>query len=574
MSKTLYRTYRPNTFQKVFGQEHVVKTLTNAVKKNRIGHAYLFTGPRGTGKTTVARLLATAVNCTERENFTPAKPEVCQRLENGGTALDIIEIDAASHTGVDNIRELKDSVALAPIEMPFKVYIIDEVHMLSKSAFNALLKTLEEPPEHVIFILATTEIHKVPETIISRCQRFDFSRIEIKDIIEKLSQISKTEKVKIEQEALEMIAVSANGGMRDAESLFSQVISLEDKNITVEEVSEILGTTTSRNIFDVINAFANSDVEQAIQSINEVVKSGYNLETFANSLIIKLRSLLFLSLNNSSDNLQSLLVLTSSEIEELQKIAQKVSAEKVVQMIEECVEAANKIRSATIPQLPLEIVAVNICVAKKNDVSNKNSANSKNISPQTSSQSSQSSKQIKKEVRQNNSVQKTVVENNIDKNDKINNFQEIEKVQENVEIKSEDNIKNKLNSDDAKDLFKNFDTKKITENWKKVISEIAEENPTLSILLSQCEIFQGKENILNIQVKYVFHKDKLMQNSNRLTIEQSIGTIFRSPLKINVVIAGNDEIEQNSEELNNSKDSKVSDLLSHATQLMGGAVVK
>ncbi len=553
MSKTLYRTYRPNTFQKVFGQEHVVKTLTNAVKKNRIGHAYLFTGPRGTGKTTVARLLAVAVNCTERENFTPASEEVCQRLENG-TVLDIIEIDAASNTGVDNIRELKNSVSLPPIETAFKVYIIDEVHMLSTSAFNALLKTLEEPPEHAIFILATTEIHKVPETIISRCQRFDFSRIEIKDIIEKLSQIAKTEKVKIDSEALEMIAIAANGGMRDAESLFSQVISLEDKNITANEVSEILGTTTSQNIFDVIKAFADYDIEKAIQSINEVTKSGYNLETFANSLIIKLRSLLFLTINSEANNLQALLILTKLEIVELQKIAQKVSSTRVVCMIEECVKASSKIRSATIPQLPLEIATVNICTTKKNDI-NSNLENS-SIQPSQSKPLNQVPDKVEKVTPQNNSVEKVVVENKINENDNI------QKVEKSVEIET---VEENNNNSKSENVAVSFEIEEIKKSWKMVVSVVAKDNPTLSILLSQCKILQIENGNLNIEVKYALHRDKLLENSNRLTIEQSIGTIFKVPLKIDVTIAGKDESVEKSD---------VSDLLSHATQLMGGVVVK
>ena len=219
MSETLYRKYRPKKFSDVLGQEHVVTTLSNAITTNRIAHAYLFTGSRGTGKTSTARLFAHAINTMKRDGFAAPKKDVGEKFL-AGTALDLVEIDAASHTGVDNIRELRDTVALAPSEAPYKVYIIDEVHMLSTGAFNALLKTLEEPPAHAVFILATTEIHKVPETIISRCQRFDFARVSIKDISKKIAQIAKAEKVKIDPEAVEMIAVHARGGMRECRVYF------------------------------------------------------------------------------------------------------------------------------------------------------------------------------------------------------------------------------------------------------------------------------------------------------------------------------------------------------------------
>ncbi|EKE18522.1 MAG: hypothetical protein ACD_9C00308G0001, partial [uncultured bacterium] len=248
MATALYRKYRPLTFSDVIGQGHIVQTLSNAILNNRVGHAYLFTGPRGTGKTTMARIFARAVNCQNPKGADPClECDVCKNITQG-MSLDIFEIDAASNTGVDNIRELRENVKFPPSQAKFKVYIIDEVHMLSTGAFNALLKTLEEPPAHVIFILATTEIHKVPETIISRCQRYDFTRLSLEHIIEKLSTIAKNENVSIEKNALEMIAIASEGGMRDAESLLSQVMALEDKKITAKEVEEILGTTQRQSL--------------------------------------------------------------------------------------------------------------------------------------------------------------------------------------------------------------------------------------------------------------------------------------------------------------------------------------
>ncbi len=227
MSQTLYRKYRPQNFSDVLGQDHIVTTLQNAIALNRIAHAYIFTGPRGTGKTSIARLFAAAVNTDKRKDFTPVSDAVAQRLRSGAS-LDIIESDAASRTSVEGIRTLKETVNITPSEAVYKVYIIDEVHMLSTSAFNALLKTLEEPPAHALFILATTEIHKVPETILSRCQRFDFARFTIADIVTKLTTIAQKENVNISPEALEMIAVTARGGMRDAESLLAQAFSLDE----------------------------------------------------------------------------------------------------------------------------------------------------------------------------------------------------------------------------------------------------------------------------------------------------------------------------------------------------------
>jgi len=275
-----YRKYRPQKLADVVGQKHIVQTLFNAIKNNHLGQAYLFTGPRGTGKTSIARILAKTINCLDLKDV-----QACGQCFNcatitAGRSLDIIEIDAASHTGVDNVREIIEAVKLPTTSLKYKVYIIDEVHMLSTGAFNALLKTLEEPPTHVIFILATTEIHKVPETIISRCQRFDFTRLPIQLIIQKLSAIAKSEEIKISPESLEMIALASEGGMRDAESLLGQIMALEDKNITVKEVEEILGTADRQSVGVIAGMIVNGETEKALEKINALFTDGYDLEIF------------------------------------------------------------------------------------------------------------------------------------------------------------------------------------------------------------------------------------------------------------------------------------------------------
>ncbi|MFC1756533.1 DNA polymerase III subunit gamma/tau, partial [Patescibacteria group bacterium] len=284
MSETLYRKYRPEKFSEVIGQQNIVQTLQNSIKNDRLGHAYLFTGPRGTGKTTLARLFAKTINCQKIKESEPCLLcDACKNISEN-KSLDIIEIDAASHTGVDNIRELKETVKLPPSLTKYKIYIIDEVHMLSPGAFNALLKTLEEPPAHAIFILATTEIHKVPDTILSRCQRFDFARLSLENIVRKLSSISKKEKIKIDTSSLETIAIAAEGGMRDAESLLAQIMALEDKNITQKDVEGILGTAEHKSIEDMAGFILGKNVSSALSLINEISENGYNLEVFSKSL--------------------------------------------------------------------------------------------------------------------------------------------------------------------------------------------------------------------------------------------------------------------------------------------------
>ena len=282
-SVSLYRKYRPHNFDNLVGQDYIRDTLTNALKGNRVSHAYLFSGPRGTGKTSAARLLAKALNCSNlTDGYDPCNEcDFCQEINNG-RLIDLIEIDAASNRGIDEVRDLKEKINFAPTRSKFKVYIIDEVHMMTKEAFNALLKTLEEPPDHVYFILATTEIHKIPETILSRCQRFDFKRINKKALMTRLSFIAQKEKIQAQDSALELITRYVDGGLRDAIGLLEQLS--VDKKLEVEHVREILGLSHTSLILSLYDVLMNNDIKEALKIISELHNQGSDLKQFLHEM--------------------------------------------------------------------------------------------------------------------------------------------------------------------------------------------------------------------------------------------------------------------------------------------------
>lgn len=312
----LYRKFRPVEFEDVKGQEHIITTLKNQIEANRIGHAYLFCGTRGTGKTTVAKIFAKAVNCEHPVNGSPCGECAMCRSIAAGTSMNVIEIDAASNNGVDNIREIREEVAYRPTEGKYKVYIIDEVHMLSIGAFNALLKTLEEPPEYVIFILATTEVHKIPITILSRCQHYDFKRISIETITDRMRDLMQEEQVEVEEKALRYVAKAADGSMRDALSLLDQCIAFYlGQKLTYDNVLEVLGAVDTDVFSRLLRSVIRRDVPKVLDIVDDLVMQGRELTQLATDFTWYLRNLLLVK---TSDNIEDVLDVSTENMQQLQ----------------------------------------------------------------------------------------------------------------------------------------------------------------------------------------------------------------------------------------------------------------
>ncbi|NLZ74725.1 DNA polymerase III subunit gamma/tau [Candidatus Falkowbacteria bacterium] len=503
---TLYRDYRPQSFSEVLGQNHIKITLQNEIKAGKLAQAFLFCGPRAVGKTTLARVLAKTVNC---ENRKEGESEPCNKCASclsitQGKNLDVVEIDAASNTGVDNVRENIISFSrLTPTNSKFKVFIIDEVHMLSISAFNALLKIIEEPPAYVIFILCTTEIQKVPATIISRCERFDFKRISVSDIVKKLSLIAAKENIEIDTEVLEAVARRSGGHLRDAESLLGQIFALGGKKISLEDAELIIPHYNSHEAVDLLDYLSKKDAAKAIALINKLADSGVNLKNFTGELIALLRKMILNKVNASlTDNL-GLNMGESLEIK-ISSILSNISWEQLLFFTKRFLEAYNDSKNSLISQLPLELAIVELCY-------------SANQAPPLS---------LSSPVVNNNSVGAA----------NKNTAAAIKPIK-----KEEAGVKK--NSDQVI----NLNQAEVLEKWPEFLIKIKKYNHSLSFVLQNCQPQEIKNNQLSLIFKYKFHHDRINDSSIKLIVETTLVEVFGVALSLNLIIDENLEINQTEE---------------------------
>ncbi|MGI6374219.1 MAG: DNA polymerase III subunit gamma/tau [Patescibacteria group bacterium] len=541
---TLYRDYRPKNFAEVLGQNHIKITLQNEIKADKIAQALLFCGPRAVGKTTLARVVAKSVNCLKRQ---PGEFEPCNECDNClninlGKNLDVVEIDAASNTGVDNVREnIINFSRLSPSNSRYKVFIIDEVHMLSLPAFNALLKIIEEPPAYVIFILCTTEIQKVPSTIISRCERFDFKRISIAEVVKKLQFITTTEQVAVDQEVLETIARKSSGHLRDAESLLGQVLALGDKKISLEQAELIIPHHNNHEALELLDLLAKKNADQAIALINRLVDAGVNLSVFNNELIYLLRKIMLDKVSPGLANKLGLDLGESLEIK-ISALVDQLSWEKIVQYLESFLTVLERPNTA-IPQLPFELAIINL---------SQDLASSKELDlsrPRATEQI------VSKEPSQLTATKEPV------------------------------NKREELSSASQKQSLAKVDSlsqAKVSDKWPEVLVKIKKHNHSLSFILQNCSPGAVKDGCLDLTFKYKFHYDRINDPAIREMVLATLKEVFAGQLDFkpavneNLELANNKSVTEEKIEVSEEEpvaDSPVTDsLVNNILKTFGGEV--
>jgi len=535
MSQALYRKWRPTTFDEVVGQEHITRTLQNSVAANRVGHAYLFCGPRGTGKTTTARLLAKAVNCLHED---PAKRPcnqcaVCESV-NDGRFLDLIEIDAASNTGVDDIRELREKINFAPNQGRLKVYIIDEVHMLSQAAFNALLKTLEEPPAHAMFILATTEEHKVPLTIKSRCQQFNFRLLSIDEISGRLLELSEKENLTIEPTAVELIARQGAGSLRDAESLLDQLVTIPGDTITLERAQQVLGTAANEAVINLTDAWLNADGAQGLHIIFEATSAGADARQFARQMVNHLRTMLIVQAAGEDLSLD----IPDAQKEAITNQAQRAARESLIAAIRGFHGAAQKQTVSWQPQLPLELAFMELLPAEPAPVSHQQpSAKRGPTKPPPPVVEETAPEQAAPEEAAATDTHESAAAVADKTPEEVEELQPVE--------------------DTAKEKRDLLSLEPVKIQWRNMVSQVGEENKNLPPLLAMCKPLAVEGDMIILGFDFPIFKEKFDKTEDAASsISHAFSSIFGTKCGVRSVVTseyvvpiGHDEFRELAEEL-------------------------
>ncbi len=529
MHKALYRVYRPKNFEDVVGQEHIVKTLKNQIKNNNIGHAYLFSGTRGTGKTSTAKIFARAVNCLNSINEEPCNEcDICKDTLNDNI-MDIVEIDAASNNSVDDIRELRESVKYTPSKAKYKVYIIDEVHMLSQGAFNALLKTLEEPPSYVIFILATTEPHKIPATILSRCQRFDFKRVSSKDIANRMAYICKRENIEAEDKALSLIARNSQGALRDALSILDQCMSFGNEKIEYDDVIELLGTVNIDELFELSQAIIDENTKKSLQILNEFIVWGKDIRNLINDLIDHFRNIMVCKV---SKDLEEIISLPEESIDRLKEQAKNIEINDLIRILNILSETQDSMKSSSNTRILAEVTIMKIGQPMFDE----------------------SKEALIKRIE------------NLEKIIETGNIKVVSVKEENENISKseidEENSNEVVKEEVVYEDVKSDDVKLVESSWKKIIQKIKEDKkPNIYALLKEVNSFNVNKSTLYIifNDNFSFARSRLSSKETMEYVEGIIRKVLNRSFNLQILLKS--EVSNMNFEISDNKKDKGEEIL-------------
>jgi DNA polymerase-3 subunit gamma/tau len=520
--QAIYRRFRPKIFDDVLGQEHVTKTIKNQILSDNIAHAYLFTGIRGTGKTSTAKIFARAVNCTNNHDGNPCNEcDSCKSILDE-INMDVIEMDAASNNGVEDIRELRDKVKFLPVKSKYKVYIIDEVHMLSKGAFNALLKTLEEPPEHLLFILATTEVHKIPATILSRCQRFDLHRIKIPTIVENMRKICDEIGIEIEEKALNLIAANSEGAMRDAQSILDRCLSFTQDKIDYETVINLLGTVNYQTIIEVASSILEKDIEKTMVLVDDILDQGKEITFFLDELIIYFRNLLIIKTTNTTSNLTN---VSDDAIDSFKSTSEKISINEIVYYIEEFSSTQVDCKRALNPRILLETKLIKMMhmssSVNMDELIKRIELLENNIKNGISIYSNENFETKQKPIKAPNEY--------------------VARKQEPSNKKNEENTSVKI-TEDKKKSFENMDDESIynaiINGWQEILKKIRSENAGLQAIIRECSIVgvKNKKSVFEFDPKFTFHINAANQPKNKTKFKEVLSSFLNTECEVEFII--------------------------------------